>query len=160
MVLSEIRQQYVFKDPFSAFPSGLFAENCGALSQDHGTRFDHDISAKEKKYQCKWMSSMLEDYCWTVTRDSPGLMYKRQAKWRRASSRQVSQYTLWHGYSVYGMWSVTQFILDNVAKPFMGICVFSIPESIKRNTFHLRSKKISHNLFYSLIDDYSARYNL
>jgi hypothetical protein len=27
----------------------------------------------EKRYKGKWSSSMLADYCWTVTRDSPGL---------------------------------------------------------------------------------------
>jgi hypothetical protein len=59
------------------------AENCGALSDEHGERFQCDIAAMEKRYQGKWSSSMLADYYWTVRRDSPGLAYKRQAKRQR-----------------------------------------------------------------------------
>jgi hypothetical protein len=58
----------------------FFPENCAALSDEHTESFHHHISAMEKRYQGKWSSSMLADYCWTVTRDSPGLAYKRQAK--------------------------------------------------------------------------------
>jgi hypothetical protein len=58
----------------------FFPENCEALSDEHGKRFHHDIAAMDKRYQGKWSSSMLADYCWTVTRDSPGPPYKRQAK--------------------------------------------------------------------------------
>jgi hypothetical protein len=50
-----------------------FPENCGALSDEHGQRFHRDIAAMEKRYQGKWSSSMLGGYCWTVTRDSPGI---------------------------------------------------------------------------------------
>jgi hypothetical protein len=57
-----------------------FPESCGTLSDEHGERFHRDIAAMEKRYQGKWISSILADYCWTVTRDSPGLAYKRQAK--------------------------------------------------------------------------------
>jgi hypothetical protein len=55
----------------------LFPENCGALSDEHGERLHRDIVAMEKRYQGKWSLSTLADYCWTVTRDSPGLAYKR-----------------------------------------------------------------------------------
>jgi hypothetical protein len=40
-----------------------FPENCGALSDEHGERFHRDIAAIEKRYQDKWCSSMLADYC-------------------------------------------------------------------------------------------------
>jgi hypothetical protein len=72
----------------------LFAENCGALSDVHGEPFHRDIAVMEKRYQGKWSLSMLADYYWTVTRDSPGLAYKRQAKMQRIYSRQAIQYTL------------------------------------------------------------------
>jgi hypothetical protein len=61
----------------------LFPENCGALRDEQGEHFHRDIAAMEKRYQGKWSSSMLTDYCWTVTKDSPGLAYKRQAKKQR-----------------------------------------------------------------------------
>jgi hypothetical protein len=41
----------------------FFPENCGALSDEHGERFYRDITAMEKRYQGKWSSSMLADYC-------------------------------------------------------------------------------------------------
>jgi hypothetical protein len=58
----------------------FFPENCGALRDEHDECFHRDIAAMEKRYQNKWSSSMLADYCWTVTMESPGLVYKRQAK--------------------------------------------------------------------------------
>ena len=45
--------------------------NCGAVSDEHGERFHQDISAMERRYQGKWNSSMLTDYCWNVMRDAP-----------------------------------------------------------------------------------------
>jgi hypothetical protein len=61
----------------------FYPENCGVLSDELGERFHYDISAVEKRYQGKWISSMLAVCCWTVTRDSLGLVYQRQVKRRR-----------------------------------------------------------------------------
>jgi len=41
----------------------FFLENCGALSDEHGERFQQDISSMEKRYQGKWNCAMLADYC-------------------------------------------------------------------------------------------------
>ena len=46
-------------------------ENLGEVSDEHGERFHQDILAKEKRYQGKWTSSMLADYCQTLKRDVP-----------------------------------------------------------------------------------------
>jgi hypothetical protein len=54
-----------------------------ALSNEHGECFRHDISAVEMRYQGKCSSPILADYYCTVTRDSPGLLYKLQVKRRR-----------------------------------------------------------------------------
>ena len=35
------------------------------MSDEHGQRFDLDISTTEKRYQDKWSPSTLADYCWT-----------------------------------------------------------------------------------------------
>ena len=56
-------------------------ENCGALSNEHGKHLYCDMSTVEKKNQGRWTSPMFVDYSWRVTRDSPGLVYQRQAKW-------------------------------------------------------------------------------
>jgi hypothetical protein len=58
----------------------IFSENCGVLSDDHGECFYRDMSGKEKRYWGEYSSSMLEDYYWTATRDSPGLVYKWHVK--------------------------------------------------------------------------------
>jgi len=58
----------------------FFPENCGAVSDEHGERFDQHISSMENRYQGKWNCAMLADYCWTLARDAPTIEYKRQAK--------------------------------------------------------------------------------
>ncbi|UYV73081.1 hypothetical protein LAZ67_10001761 [Cordylochernes scorpioides] len=49
----------------------FFPDNLGAVSDEHGERFHQDISSMEKRYQGKWSSAMLADYCWTLKRDLP-----------------------------------------------------------------------------------------
>ena len=51
-------------------------ENLGEVSDEHGERFLQDILAMEKRYQGKWTSSMLADYCWTLKRDVPEGNYR------------------------------------------------------------------------------------
>jgi len=55
-------------------------KNCGAVSDEHGERFDKHIPSMEKRYQAKWNCAMLADYCWTLVRDAPTMECKRQAK--------------------------------------------------------------------------------
>jgi len=54
-------------------------ENLGKVSDEHGERFDQDILAMEKRYQGKWTSSILADYCWTLNRDVPEAKYRRKS---------------------------------------------------------------------------------
>ena len=53
----------------------FFPENFGEVSDEHGERFHQDILAMETRYQGKWTSSMLADYCWTMKRDVPEANY-------------------------------------------------------------------------------------
>jgi hypothetical protein len=57
-----------------------FSENCGSVSDEHGERFRQDIAAMEGRYNGKWSSSMLINYCWTLMRGSPNLTFKKKAK--------------------------------------------------------------------------------
>jgi len=57
----------------------FFPENLGEVSDEHGERFHQDIMAMEKRYQDKWTSSMLADYCWTLKRDVPDAKYRRKS---------------------------------------------------------------------------------
>ena len=58
----------------------FFPENCGAVSDEHGERFDQHISSMEERYQGKWNCAMLADCCWTLARDVPTVECKRQEK--------------------------------------------------------------------------------
>jgi len=58
----------------------LFPDNCGIVSDEHGERFHQEIAAAEKRYQGKWSTSILGDCCWTIARNAPEYLHKRQAK--------------------------------------------------------------------------------
>ena len=58
----------------------FFPLNCDDVSDEHGERFHQHIANMEKRYQGKWSSSMLADYCWTLARDQPELSFNRKAK--------------------------------------------------------------------------------
>jgi hypothetical protein len=58
----------------------FFPDNCGMVSDEHGERFLQEIATIEKRYQGKWSTSMLADYCWTLTRNAPEQLHKRQEK--------------------------------------------------------------------------------
>ena len=53
-------------------------ENLGEVSDEHGERFHQDILAMEKRYQGKWTSGILADYCWALKRAVPEANYRRK----------------------------------------------------------------------------------
>jgi hypothetical protein len=57
----------------------FFPENLGEVSDEHGERFHQEIMATEKRYQGKWNSRMLADYCWTLKRNVPDAKYRRKS---------------------------------------------------------------------------------
>ena len=56
-----------------------FPDNLGAVSDKQGERFHQDLIAVEERYQGKWDRHMLADYCWSIKRDCPGIVYKRKS---------------------------------------------------------------------------------
>ena len=58
----------------------FFPDNCSMVSDDHGERFHQPIAVMEKRYEGKWSNFMLADYCWTLARNAPERLHKRQAK--------------------------------------------------------------------------------
>ena len=42
------------------------AENMGSLSDGEGERFHQDIEEIETRYLCRWVISMMADYCWSL----------------------------------------------------------------------------------------------
>jgi len=71
--------QYESENPLFGSHLDFFRENLGEVSDVHGEKFHQDILAKEKRYQDKWTSSMLADYCWTLKRDVPEANYRRKS---------------------------------------------------------------------------------
>ena len=61
----------------------FFPDNCGMVSDEHGERFHQEIAMMEKRYQGKWSTPMLADYCWTLARNAPEQLREQQAKQSR-----------------------------------------------------------------------------
>ena len=57
-----------------------FPENLGAVSDEQGERFHQDIKVMEARYQGRWDSHMMADYCWNIMRDCEGLIHSRKSK--------------------------------------------------------------------------------
>ena len=49
---------------------GRFPENLGEVSEEQGKRFHQAIKNMEMRYQGRWDSHMMSDYCWSLMRDS------------------------------------------------------------------------------------------
>lgn len=58
----------------------FFPKNMGAMSDEHGERFQQDIAVIEKRYQEKLNPAKLTDYCWLLIRETPTTEYNRQTK--------------------------------------------------------------------------------
>jgi len=48
----------------------FFPSNLGAVSDEHGERFHHDLMVMENRYHNESTTNMLADYCWTILRDN------------------------------------------------------------------------------------------
>lgn len=60
-----------------------FPENLGDVSKEQGERFHQDIKVMEERYQGRWDSNMMADYCWSLVRDNPEAVHQRSAKKRK-----------------------------------------------------------------------------
>ena len=69
-----------FKIHFLSSHLGRFPENLGAASDEQGERFQQDIKVIEQRYQGRWDSNMMADYCWTIMRDNISSEHKRRSK--------------------------------------------------------------------------------
>ena len=58
----------------------FFHENLGAVSDQHGARFHHDIAVIEKRFKGKWSTGMLAEYCLSLKRDKPEQEHKRRRR--------------------------------------------------------------------------------
>jgi len=57
-----------------------FQYNLGDFSEEHGERFHQDIKVMEDRYQGRWNTHMMADYCWSLQRDCPANEHSRLSK--------------------------------------------------------------------------------
>lgn len=55
-----------------------FPENLGAYSEEQGERFHQDIKDAERRYQGRWNTNMMADFCWLLLRETPDEKYAKQ----------------------------------------------------------------------------------
>ena len=60
-----------------------FPGNLGAVSDEQGKRFYQDLMAVEERYQGRWNRHMLVDYCCSIKRNCPAMVYKRKSYKRK-----------------------------------------------------------------------------
>ena len=46
-----------------------FPENLGDYSEEQGERFHQDIKEMERRYQGRWNTNIMADFCWMLKRD-------------------------------------------------------------------------------------------
>lgn len=63
-----------------------FPENLGNLSEEQGERFHQDIKIMENRYQGRWDTHMMADYCWNLQRDSNPAVHSRMSHKRSFTS--------------------------------------------------------------------------
>ena len=68
-----------------------FPENCGDVSDEQGERFHQDIKEMEERYQGRWDTTMMSDYCWSLKRDDEK-NYSRQSRKRKFLPKMSSSF--------------------------------------------------------------------
>ncbi|XP_076803204.1 uncharacterized protein LOC143447145 [Clavelina lepadiformis] len=56
-----------------------FPENLGNMSEEQGERFHQDIKLMEERYQGRWDTHMMADYCWCLMRSCLQQHYRRKS---------------------------------------------------------------------------------
>jgi len=74
-----MRRNMRLKINFLQLHLDFFPENLGEVSDEQSERFHQDIMTMEKRYQDKWTSSILADYCWSLKMDVPDAIYQRKS---------------------------------------------------------------------------------
>jgi hypothetical protein len=57
-----------------------FPDNLGHYSEEQGERFHQDMKTMEERYQGRWNTHMMADYCWTLQRESSADAHNRKSK--------------------------------------------------------------------------------
>ena len=71
--------QKVYKAALPIFTNGLFKQNKGYVSEEHGERFHRVIQEMEKRCEGRWDSAIMDDYIWSLIRDDDKI-HKRKPR--------------------------------------------------------------------------------
>ena len=58
-------------------------ENLGSMSDEQRERFHQDLKEMETRYQGRWDTVMMADYCWSLKRDLSAAEHSRSLKKRK-----------------------------------------------------------------------------
>ena len=64
-----------------------FPKNLGDVSEEQGEPFYQDIKEMERRYQGKWSTAMLADYCWSLQIDEPHANHKIRSNTRSLENK-------------------------------------------------------------------------
>ncbi|GFV38923.1 uncharacterized protein TNCV_192911 [Trichonephila clavipes] len=56
-----------------------FPQNLGDFSEEQGKRFHQHLRTMKQRYQGRWGSHMMSDYCWSLQRDLPKVFHSRKS---------------------------------------------------------------------------------
>ena len=60
-----------------------FPDNLGDVSDEQGERFHQDIKIMEERYQGRWGTTMMADFCWCLIREAGNVPHRRKANKRK-----------------------------------------------------------------------------
>lgn len=60
-----------------------FPDHLGDVSDEQGEKFHQDIKVMEERYQGRWDTNMMADYCWSITRDCIEVEHTRRSYKRK-----------------------------------------------------------------------------
>lgn len=70
----------------------FFPENLGDVSEEQGERFHQDIKEIEKRYQGRWNTTMMGDYCWSLHREQQNAIHRRKSYARNFTEKRERKY--------------------------------------------------------------------
>ena len=63
-----------------------FPDNFGDVSEEQDKSFHQDIKVMEDRYQGRWDSHMMSDYCWSLMRANSDALHKKASSKRKFTS--------------------------------------------------------------------------
>lgn len=62
-------QYVILKFTFMVFILLFYPSSLSIISDEHGERLHQDVNKFEERFQGRWYTTMLGDYCWCLKRD-------------------------------------------------------------------------------------------